>query len=177
MFVEDLKVPGINIAAEIGEKEADMFQEMCKMFSSSNSYERAIDEYLLKVPKVVIDLTSDDKNDNEPPAKKAAHIHTSFSSKNSTHVNVASSNCSNVETLADVISLNMDEIFRDIPITTVDLVTRTVQRMLAERNLFACLKHKSIAHSSKLQLKTFGSATYGFGGSETDYNVLIKAGK
>lgn len=177
MFVEDIKSPGINIAAEIEEEEADIFQEMCKMFASSNLYERAIDEYLLKVPTVVVDLTLDE--DSEPPAKKVALNHTSICAKTSRRTNIASIslNRSGAGTLVDVISLNMDEVFRDIPITTVDLVTRTIQRSLAERSIFASLRHKSIIHSSKLKLKMFGSATYGFGGSDTDFNVLVKAGK
>lgn len=176
MYVEELKSPGINIAAEIEERDADTFQEMCKMFASSNLYERAIDEYLLKVPKDVIDLTSDE--DCEPPAKKVALDTTSISSKISMGMNIVpiSTNRSSAGSLVDVISSNMDEVFRGIPITTVDLVTRTVQRSLAERSISASLWHKSIVHSAKLQTKMFGSATYGFGGSNTDFNVLVKAG-
>lgn len=176
MYVEDIKSPGMNIAAEIEEEDADTFQEMCKMFASSNLYEQALDEYLLKVPKVVIDLTLDE--DTEPPAKKVAHNHISISSKTlkNTYIVPVTTNRSDAGTLVDVISSNLDEVFRDIPITTVDLVTRTVQRSLAERSIFASLRHKSIVHSPKLQLKMFGSATYGFGGSNTDFNVLVKAG-
>lgn len=52
MHVEDIKTRGLNVTAEVPEVEANNFIEMCKMFASTTSHERTVDQYLLKVSQL-----------------------------------------------------------------------------------------------------------------------------
>lgn len=52
MHVQDFKSSGVNVAAEIPEKDAKNFVEMCKLFASTTLHERIIDEYLLSVSQL-----------------------------------------------------------------------------------------------------------------------------
>lgn len=186
MFVQDIKFSGINITVDVPEKEAKNFQQMCRMFELDKSIEKAVDEYLLKVhqtrPARVIDLTIDtDSNNDEPPPAKRALLEsltttTNTNSKATNSVDV-SPNSDTIQTLTQVIMSNKAQIFQDIPVTSVEFVSRTVHRISDERDIVNLLKRHLNAHSIKLQTLPFGSATYGFGGAETDYNILVDISK
>lgn len=180
MFVEDIKSPEINVAADVSEKEVANFKEMCKMFLSTSLYERAIDEYLLKLqqirPSCAIDLGIDVNSDEPPPAKRAALEHT-----NDIHSNSSSAAQSS---LTNVIMANVNLVSQEIPNTAADLTFRNARRITNELNIFvqcttiaASLKYLCKHYSMTLKLMPFGSSTYGFGHPNTDFNILIKTGK
>lgn len=52
MHVQDFESPAMNMTAEIPEKDAINFTEMCRLFASTTLHERIIDEYLLMVSKL-----------------------------------------------------------------------------------------------------------------------------
>lgn len=171
MLIEDIKSPGINITADVPEKDVKNFIEMCQLFESISPYERAIDEYLMKVQQIqparVIDLTLD----VEPPPTKRAALDTHR--KSSTDI---PSNSSATQTLTNVILTNIKQVFQEIPNIAVDLTSRNARRIAAERDIVACLKPHFNTYSTTLQSMIFGSATYGFGGPNTDFNILINTG-
>lgn len=49
MYVQDIKSPGINIAAAIPELHAYNFQKMCATYASAKSHGKFIDEYTLQL--------------------------------------------------------------------------------------------------------------------------------
>lgn len=164
MFVQDIKSPEINITADIANKEAKHFKEMCRLFESDDSIETAIDEYLMKVQHKlcaasVIDLTVDLDTSEPPPAKRAA---LGNHEPGSAHV------------LTTVVMSQKNQIFADIPAIAMESLTRTERRNLDERKILAYLMSTCFEN---VRAKQFGSSTYGFGGSDTDFNILVDTGK
>lgn len=184
MFVQDIKSPGVNITVDVPEKEAENFQQMCRMFESVSSIGKAVDEYLLKVhqnrPASVVDLTIDLDSDEPPPAKRAALENHTTGSSNTNNNNNNRSEARSVDisptsdatqTLTNVVMSNKNQIFQGIPSTAVDFVSRTVRRISDERDIVRFLTSHLKTHSTTLQTIPFGSSTYGFGGS--DFNILV----
>lgn len=184
MFVQDIKSPGVNITVDVPEKEAENFQQMCRMFESVSSIGKAVDEYLLKVhqnrPASVVDLTIDLDSDEPPPAKRAALENHTTGSSNTNNNNNNRSEARSVDisptsdatqTLTNVVMSNKNQIFQGIPSTAVDFVIRTVRRISDERDIVRFLTSHLKTHSTTLQTIPFGSSTYGFGGS--DFNILV----
>lgn len=58
----------------------------------------------------------------------------------------------------------------------IDLTTRTEDRIRFETQILTSLKCFFNGRDSKLEVSAFGSSTYGFGGSKTNFNVLINTG-
>lgn len=190
MFVQDIKSPGINITVDVPEAEAKNFQQMCRTFESSNLIGKAIDEYLLKVhrsrPARVVDLTIDVDSDSDeppPPKRPALENRAADSSSNTNNNSKASSNMDdssasdNIQTLTKAVMSRKKQIFEDIPATVAGFVSRTTHRISGERDIVNFLRSFFKAHSITVQMKPFGSATYGFGGSETDFNILVNISK
>lgn len=57
-----------------------------------------------------------------------------------------------------------------------ECIFRTPQRTAYETKIINNLSHYLKAFDSTLQLKIFGSTTYGFGGSKTNFNILVSTG-
>lgn len=58
----------------------------------------------------------------------------------------------------------------------MECIFRTAQRTAHETKIINNLSHYLKAFDSTLQLKIFGSTTYGFGGSKMNYNILVSTG-
>lgn len=188
MHVQDLKSPGINITAEISEEEANNFKQLCKMFASHDSYGQSIDVYLTQSAKV----QSEGRKGLAPvhePSKASSNIqslcnsiaNTINSSASSSICDVSrassislSSNSTTTPKLKNVI--NFEQVLRAIPSKTVDLINRRVERWFHELEIFALLTRYLRTFNSTLKAMPFGSATYGFGGSTTNFNILVNAG-
>lgn len=183
MFVQDIKSLGINITLDVPEKEAKNFQEMCRLFESTHSIGKAVDEYLLKVhqtrPSSVVDLTNDLDSDEPPPAKRAAlenqDTTDSTNSNNNSKANSTDSSLASdaTQALINVVTSNQKSIFQDIPATAVEFVSRTARRISDERDIVDFMTRNLKIPSIFLRMMPFGSATYGFGGPDTDFNVLV----
>lgn len=61
--------------------------------------------------------------------------------------------------------------------TKNECIFRTAQRIAYETKIINILSHYIKAFDSTLRLKIFGSTTYGFGGSRTNFNILVNTGK
>lgn len=59
----------------------------------------------------------------------------------------------------------------------VNITTRTELRIESEFQIVDCLTRNLKAFNSALKMIPFGSATYGFGGSNTNLNILINSSK
>lgn len=57
-----------------------------------------------------------------------------------------------------------------------ECIFRTAQRTAFETKIINNLSHYLKAFDSTLQLKIFGSTTYGFGGSKMNFNILVNTG-
>lgn len=77
--------------------------------------------------------------------------------------------------LVDVVDVN--QFPRAIITTAIDLTARTLQRITYENQIVELLRNHLKKFDSTLRMMPFGSATYGFGGSNTNFNLLVNAGK
>lgn len=77
------------------------------------------------------------------------------------------------ENLANAITSEAVSISQDIGSKAIDLMFRSVQRISLEVQILDHLSRHLRGFDSTLQLVPFGSATYGFGGSSTDFNILV----
>lgn len=158
---------------------------MCRMFQSVSFIQKVVDEYLLKVhqtrPARVVDLTDDMDSDGPPPVKRVARepgaSNTTSSNSNASSVSDITPISETVQIITKVVTDNKKMIFQDMPVTAVELVSRTALRMSDERDILQFLKRHLSANSIELQPMPFGSATYGFGGPETDFNILVNTSK
>lgn len=192
MYVQDIKSPGTNITAEISEEEAKNFQQMCKMFASCDSYGQSIDVYLLQMGKVQSSNTNGStlSRYDRTSAPKSVHelskalqcsndqINTSTSSticdgSRASSISI-SSNSVTSQKLKNVI--NIEPVSQAISSKTVDLINRMVGRCFYEIEIVALLTRYLKIFNSTLKVMPFGSATYGFGGSSTNFNILVNAG-
>lgn len=198
MFVQDLKLPGTNITAEISKEEANNFIQMCNMFASSKSHEQSIEDYLGKLSQIC--ATADPTcsfHGGVSATKNGVHdlSKASMSALQSLKIAVATmaapngSSSSNDRSRASSVSitqpvstqklLNMidvKKVSQAMPAIAVDLVYRMVQRCFHELEIQALLTRYVKEFDSSLEVMPFGSATYGFGGARTNFNILINAG-
>lgn len=71
--------------------------------------------------------------------------------------------------------IDTEEISRNIVDKAINFMFRSVQRISIEVQILNLLLHHLKGFDSSLQIVPFGSATYGFGGSSTDFNILVIA--
>lgn len=199
MFVQDLKLPGTNVTAEISREGANNFIQMCNRFASSKSHEPAIDDYLMKLSQIRSintfssrgGLSSMQNGDNNPShssmnvlqnlkvavASNAATPNGSSSispNDRSRASSIAMTQPISTQKLFDAIDVK--QVSLAIPAIAVDLVYRMVQRCFTELEIQAQLTRNFKELDSSLEVMPFGSATYGFGGSHTNFNILMNAG-
>lgn len=83
MYVQDIKLPGTNITAEILKSEAYNFQNMCSTFASAKSHGKCIDEYVSKLSSSNSAQNAEDYN-NKSTSTDASRV------KNSTQISMQS---------------------------------------------------------------------------------------
>lgn len=76
--------------------------------------------------------------------------------------------------LHDVIEVK--EIAQAIGAEFTDLCSRTKSRIQNEIQILECLKDHVKAFDSSLNVTSIGSNSYGFGGTNTNFNILVKSG-
>lgn len=76
--------------------------------------------------------------------------------------------------LHDVIKVQ--DIAQAIGAEFTDLCSRTKSRIQNETQILQCLKEHVRAFDSQLNVTSIGSTTYGFAGSNTNFNILVKSG-
>lgn len=202
MFVQDIKSPGVNITAELTEEEVDSFKQICKMFIPFSLHDKNIDEYLSQMSK----MPSPSKIDSaltmnvEPPketfvsesSKPSVHSFQNLSdtiadidqnsniiprNKLSTgNIGTPSSSTPSKMSTSLINLINIDEVSVSIKTTAIDFIFRTMERISHEFDIVGLLQRHLKAFDSKLEMMPFGSATYGFGGRSTDFNILVNTG-
>lgn len=199
MFVQDLKLPGTNITAEISKEEANNFIQMCNVFASKKSHGPSIDDYLMKLSQICTKNSSTTcslhggvsstkngvNNINEASVNALQNLKIAVASMavpNGSSSLEDPSRASSIsitqplptQKLMNVIDIK--KVSQTIPTIAVDLVNRMVQRCFNEMKIQALLTRYFKEFDSSFDVMPFGSATYGFGGSHTNFNILINAG-
>lgn len=64
-----------------------------------------------------------------------------------------------------------------VPLTAISLTCRMIRRPFDEIEITALLMQYLNMFEPNLKVVPFGSATYGFGGSTTNFNILVNSGK
>lgn len=201
MFVQDIKSPGVNITAELTEEEVDSFKQICKMFIPFNLHDKNIDEYLSQMSKVPstnstnsslsmnVELPKENfiSESSKPSVHSFQYSPRAFADtdQNSNIVPKFKPSVANIETsslttskisTSLINSINIDQVSVTIKTTAIDLIFRTMKRISNEFDIVGLLVRHLKAFDSKLEMVPFGSATYGFGGCSTDFNILVNTG-
>lgn len=69
--------------------------------------------------------------------------------------------------------INVDQITETVIPKAIDLIFRTPQRISQEMRIVTDLKQFLEEHKFNLKVMPFGSATYGYGGASTDFNICL----
>lgn len=86
----------------------------------------------------------------------------------------ANTTTNSVKKLEDAIKF--DEILKSASIEMNQILTRSKRRIQREQEIIGLLTHLLTTFDSTIAVVPFGSATYGFGGNRTDFNILIVTG-
>lgn len=69
--------------------------------------------------------------------------------------------------------INVEQIAQTMIPKAIDTIFRTVQRISQENQIVADLEFFLKEHKFNLKVMPFGSATFGFGGIDTDFNMCL----
>lgn len=209
MFIEDISSPGVNVAAEIPQKEAHNFKKLCQVmttFSHGNIIEEYISRLLplqstgkndgsnlnvnsLTAMKIVSSISNETLTISLESLKTAIKViekemkdsspKPSISKQCENVINSMGANStavlSNITKLGDLIKT--DKVSKAIAAEMINFVSRTETRIQNEAGILKLLATYLKGMDSKLKCMTFGSSTYGFGGSKTNLNILVNASK
>lgn len=193
MYVQDITSPGVNITAEIPKDEANNFKKMCSVFAVAESHGKFIDEYVSKLvasqaDNIVngCDTGSASTNVKSVQVAELKSISTANSINSDTSQSAVRTNIqeivdgntsvqSNPAKLEDVI--RTDKATLAIATEMIHFVSRTKSRIHNESQIMNTLAGYLNGFDCKVQLVPFGSATYGFGGSSTNFNLLANTGE
>lgn len=176
MYVQDIKYPGRNITAEISEQAANNFVQMCKMFASNGSCGQTVDDYILQIDPIRIERMMSVNGSQCLDSSDSATSSFNSSVYDRSRASSISNSCSSASfpKLENVI--DSKPVLQCIPSKMVALVHRTVGRCFDELKIVALLTRYLKSFDSTLKVMPFGSATYGFGASITNFNILVNAG-
>lgn len=191
LYVQDIKVPGMNIAAEISEEETITFKTVCQVISSENLYNKTIDDYILQLSKVqpVNPLVISKKlSDATPKSSSSSSLSlgntTPTTSKTSTStfsMQSLKTAINNVEnSTGSKTSKSLRNIIKIVDVSNAavaemkELLKRSQDRIQNEAKIMEILSNFFTKIDSTSKLVPFGSSTYGFGGSRINFNILLK---
>lgn len=184
MMVQDLIVPGLNIAAEIPHEDAHNFQDMCQMFS--NGHHSSIPKREPKTPPKSLSISSSSIRSSQsslqqhkPPVSRTKQIK---DSKSNTPPNLPkkpvakkSASKSVACTLDDAIKNG--SIFDSMAAELITFTSRSNERVPNETRILRLLKSHFKIFDRSLTLIPFGSSSYGFGVTHSNYNILVDTRK
>lgn len=193
MYVQDLISPEINIVAEISKEEANNFKHMCKVFATMDSHDQPIDEYFAKISDemstcLTITLDSGAHLPKNPaselgetliPNPKFIDANQKFLAMGSPKIDSIFSNnaIANLKSAAIKKLKDVDMITKHIKIEMSEMLSRSKSRINSEQGIIKMLTFFVLTYDASIKLTPFGSVTYGFGGSSTNFNILISSGK
>lgn len=179
MFVQDIKASGVNIAAEISKEEAYNFKKLCQLFSSDSSHKSFIDEYMSKLcqmqpaSKVGSTLSLDSADSTKEFDELSISSRLSIHNSNGGFDIPRSSNAT--KKLEDVVEI--EQVAQAISAGIIEITSRTTARVHNEKRIVTLLTQFLKVFDPTLEVISFGSATYGFGGAETNFNILVNTGE
>lgn len=121
------------------------------------------------------------KTQNNKADKRTA-ANSSSSVDSNSNQNIAEATIQETATHAPALSNHVkdvcesDEMFKAIAAEMIGFVTRTKARNHDEEHILNTLNGYLNEFDSKIKLVPFGSSTYGFGGTRTNFNILASAG-
>lgn len=183
MFVQDLCAAGVNIAAEIPKEHAYNFQGMCQMFSTSQRpspikrmhkasppanqpIRRATSTSSLPAPKSSANPTKATKDD------KIKVVTSNLLKKVPTKKGAAKTPLATIDE-----AIKNEKIYELIANELEKVSLRTDDRVRNEARILGLLKHQFKLFDRTLELTPFGSTTFGFGASNSNYNIFVDTRK
>lgn len=189
MLVQDLVSPGLNITAEVPKEDAYNFQEMCQMFSTAQKNSSAKQS---KGPKQsplpsssvrrALSQTSLNGLKSAPKSapKSAANATKGEKSKSAVPNPVKKVATKRIVAKASVVLENAikdGKIFEAIISEMTKFSARSDDRVRNETRILGILKQHFKVFDRTLVLVPFGSAAFGFGGADSNYNILVDSRK
>lgn len=149
--------------------------------SSNSSKQRSIDDYMMKLsyshPEATKSHTYELSEASLDSFKNLKDAITNMKYTNDRLRTKTISVHSNPASLLELANVIADvKVSQAIPPKAVDLTSRMIRRTFDEIEITALLMQYLNIFDSNLKMTPFGSSTYGFGGSNTNFNVLVKAG-
>lgn len=196
MYVQDLVSPGINIAAEISEDDANNFKHMCKVFASADFRDQTIAEYVTKISEersTYLTITLDNSMNlthrpaSEPCKTVVPTPKCSDAVSNSKLPAVSSPNTNSNNSNDDLKLAASKELEDMMKIDTItkqntkiemdDILTRSTYRIKREQEILRLLTFFMTTYVPTIKFMPFGSTTYGFGETSSEFNILLSSGK
>lgn len=159
MFIQD-PIKGLNITAEIPEKNVIAFQHICREFHE-----------ITKKGKLRISMEI--KKDPQPSPSSAS---TSLASDRKRQMNINKSQSKECAPGSSNLPSNINNIFEYIEDEAKNYLNRSNDRIQAEKQIMQLITGYAKSYNSNFNVYQHGSTTYGFGGS-VDLNILIDTGK
>lgn len=184
MMVQDLIVPGLNIAAEIPHEDAHNFQDMCQMFS--NGHQSSVPKREPKTPPMSLSISTSSirssQSSLQPHKPSVSRTKQIKDNKPKTPPNLPkkpvakkSASKSVASTLDDAIKNG--SIFDSMATELITFTSRCNERIPNETRILRLLKSHFKIFDRSLTLIPFGSSSYGFGGAHSNYNILVDTRK
>lgn len=187
MYVQDIKLPGINITAEISDEEANEFEQLCQIFATDKSHEKIIDKFMHIKKIFEAELKTSHANcESNVTVKK----HLSDQSTSNNLLNLVTQNLNDlkleqaklsktniiIDSLKSMKKPEITEISMTIKLKMDELLTRTKKRRKYESAIIRQLTLDLESSQCVKSLVRIGSTVYGFGESETNLNLLALTG-
>ncbi|XP_055326064.1 uncharacterized protein LOC129579895 isoform X2 [Sitodiplosis mosellana] len=184
MFVQDLIVAGVNITAEIPKEQAYNFQGMCQMFQNGLIRPSPVK----RVPKASptehlpmrratsvssLPSTKPSASRGKAPKEDKSKVATSnLLKKAPTKKGAAKTPLATIDE-----AIKNEKIYELIRSELEKVSLRSDERVRYESRILGFLTHQFKLFDRTLALIPFGSTTFGFGGSNSNYNILVDTRK
>lgn len=146
MFIQDLNNHSVNVTAEISDIEVATFQKFCLHYHK---------------------ILGKQQNANPASVTRSPALRTSSAiGQEKVHQNTKSSPETNT---------GFDSMETRISEEAADLLVRTQDRIKWEEKILRLIDSLLSTFDTNLKLVPFGSSSYGFGGANTNFNILINA--
>lgn len=180
MYVQDIKLSGTNITAEISKDEVSTFKKLCQLFTLDSSFGHFIGEYASTQTAGNANGYNKTSNCAQNPKTNSKSSLISMESLKiaikyaEVEAKVASSKpCSskNLENVIDVKNVSMLA-----KTEMLNLLSRSKTRKKNEVQIIKTLSNYAKTIHPALAVVPYGSSVYGFGGLKTNFNILIEMG-
>lgn len=181
MFVQDLVSSGLNITAEVSREEAYNFQEMCQMFSRAQKHST-----INRIPKCQTSINIVQKTLSQTSLNKLNGSKSIVNRSNQTKtmttvpIPVKKVTTKRIMTKPSVLletAIKDGTVFDAISIELAKFSKHSDVQFRNESRILGILKQHFKIFDRTLALIPFGSRTFGFGRTNSNYNILIDTRK